>query len=154
MADKLSKLLATFFYVGYFPVAPGTAGSAVGLLLYVFLRNNVWLYGLVTLLIVGLGFLVSSRAELIFGRHDPGEIVIDEVAGILIALFLFPFKFPLAILAFFIFRGLDAFKPPPADRLEKLPGSLGIMLDDIVAGVYTYLVFQLVFLVVSRRYFY
>ncbi|MDP3142994.1 MAG: phosphatidylglycerophosphatase A [Candidatus Omnitrophota bacterium] len=149
MADKLSKLFATFFYVGYFPVASGTAGSAIGLLLYVLLRNNVWLYSLVTILITGLGFLVSSRAERVFGRHDPGEIVIDEVAGILIALFLFPFKFPLAILAFFIFRGLDMVKPPPADRLEKLPGSLGIMLDDIVAGVYTFLVFQIVFRSIS-----
>jgi len=151
MADKLSKLLATFFYVGYFPVASGTVASAVGLLIYVILRDNVWLYGLVTILVTVLGFLVSTRAEKIFAKHDPGEIVIDEVAGILIALFLFPFSFPLAILAFFIFRGLDMVKPPPADRLEKLPGSSGIMLDDIVAAVYTNLVFQLVFKVISFR---
>ena len=153
MADKLSRLLATFFYVGYFPVASGTVASAVGLLIYVILKDNIWLYGLVTILVTVLGFLVSTRAEKTFAKHDPGEIVIDEVAGVLIALFLFPFKFPLAILAFFIFRGLDMVKPPPADRLERLPGSLGIMLDDIVAAVYTNLVFQIVFLVVSRKYF-
>jgi phosphatidylglycerophosphatase A len=137
--------------VGYFPLAPGTAASAAGLLLYVLLRSNTWAYILVTLAIIGLGFLVSGRAEKIFNRHDPSEVVIDEVSGVLIALFLFPFQFPLAILAFFLFRGFDAFKAPPADKWEKLPGSTGIMLDDIMAGIYTNLVFQLAFRIISFK---
>ena len=151
MADKLSKLLSTFFYVGYFPFAPGTVASAAGLLLYVLLRSNTGAYLLVTAAITVLGFVTAGRAERIFNRHDPSEVVIDEVSGILIALFLFPFKFPLAILAFFIFRGFDAFKAPPADSLDKLPGGLGIMLDDIVAALYTNLVFQLAFRFISFR---
>lgn len=151
MADKLTKLFSTFFYVGYFPLAPGTAASAIGLLLYVLLRSNIWVYVLVTMAVTGLGFLIGGRAERIFNRHDPSEVVIDEVSGILIALFLFPFKIPLAILAFFVFRGLDAFKPPPADSWEKLPGSLGIMLDDIAAAIYTNIVFQLAFRFISFR---
>jgi len=151
MADKLSKLLGTFFGVGYFPLASGTVGSLAGLLVFWLLRNNIWAYGLVTILITVLGFLVSGRCERIFGRHDPREVVIDEVSGMLIALLLFPFRLPLAILAFFIFRGLDAVKPPPADRLEKLSGSLGIMLDDIAVGVYTWIIFQLVLRLISFR---
>lgn len=151
MADKLSKILATVFYVGYFPVVPGTAGSLVGLLLYVLLQDKIWLYGLVTVSVTLLGFLVAGRVAKIFNQPDPKQIVIDEVAGILLALFLFPFKSSLAVLAFFIFRGLDAVKPPPADRMERLPGSLGIMLDDIVAAAYTNLIFQLAFLIIFYR---
>lgn len=151
MANKLIKLLATFFYVGYCPFAPGTAASAMGLLLYLLLRSNTGAYLLVTAAITVLGFVTAGQAERIFNRPDPSEVVIDEVSGILIALFLFPFKFPLAIMAFFIFRGLDAFKPPPADSLDKLPGSLGIMLDDMVAALYTNLVFQLAFSFISFR---
>jgi phosphatidylglycerophosphatase A len=151
MADKLSKLLATVFYVGYFPIAPGTAASAVGFLLYFLLRGNIWAYSLVTVLITALGFLVAGRAERLFKRHDPSQVVIDEVSGILIALFLFPFKLPLAVLAFFIFRGMDAFKPPPADRFQKMSGSAGIMMDDIVAAIYTNIAFQLALRFISFK---
>lgn len=145
MADRLSRILATFFGAGYFPVAPGTFASCVGLLLFLFLRDFPVVYLLVTLAITVLGFVTCGRAEKSFSRHDPPQVVIDEVAGMLIALFLFPFKLPLVILAFFIFRFLDMVKPPPADEMQRLPGSAGIMLDDIVAGLYTLLVFQLAF---------
>ena len=145
MVERLSRLVATFFCAGYFPVAPGTFASAVGLLLFLFLRDFPAAYLLVTLAVTILGFVTCGRAEKSFSRHDPSQIVIDEVAGILIALFSFPFNLPLALLAFFIFRAFDMVKPPPADGLQRLPGSLGIMLDDIVAGLYTLIVFQLAF---------
>ncbi|MFZ5801294.1 MAG: phosphatidylglycerophosphatase A [Candidatus Omnitrophota bacterium] len=148
MAERLSRLLATFFYAGYFPLAPGTFASLVGLLIFIWLRPWPGVYLAATLIITAIGFMTCGQAEKSFLHHDPPQVVIDEVAGVLLALYLFPFKLPLAVLAFLIFRGLDMVKPAPADQMQSLPGSLGIMLDDIVAGLYTFLVFQLAFRVI------
>ena len=142
MTEKTIRLIATFFYLGNLPL-PGTAGSLAGLIIYFLISANNILYLIVLALLMVLGFYICGKAEKVLNQKDSRKIVIDEVCGMLIALFLLPAKFPVIISAFFIFRALDAVKPPPADKLQHLPASNGIMLDDIVAGIYTNLIIQL-----------
>ncbi|HQP09874.1 MAG TPA: phosphatidylglycerophosphatase A [Candidatus Omnitrophota bacterium] len=143
MPDKLVKMLSTWFYVGNIPAAPGTAASAVAVLLAVICSAHIFLYLLVLLAVTVLGFAVSGRMEDILGRKDPGCIVIDEVAGVLVALFLLPLNWPVVITAFFLFRAFDMFKIYPVNKFEQGKGGLGIMADDLVAGLYTNLVMQI-----------
>ena len=137
---QIARLIATFFYCGKFPVAPGTLATAAGLALAWFLRWNFWAYLLVMVAVTVLGFVASGVAEKSYGRKDPGCIVIDEVAGVMISFFMLPMYGPVMIIGFFLFRAFDMFKIPPADRMEALGGAKGIMLDDIVAGLYTNLI--------------
>jgi phosphatidylglycerophosphatase A len=144
MSDKLIKICSTVFYVGYFPLASGTAASAVGAVLAYFLhKQSVW-YVAVLLAITGLGFLTSGKMEKIEGKKDPGSIVIDEVAGMMISFFMIPFSsWAIVLTTFFLFRAFDMFKIYPSNKLEDLGGSTGVMIDDIVAGIYTNLVMQI-----------
>ena len=142
MKDRIIKLLATFFYVGYLPI-PGTMGSLATLLIYFSIVGNIILYATVLILLLILGFCISGKAAEIFQQKDSRKIVIDEVCGMLIALFMLPITLPVVLCAFFIFRALDTIKPPPINKLQYLPGSKGIMLDDILAGIYTNLIIQL-----------
>lgn len=140
IANKVSELLATFFYIGYLPVAPGSIATILGGLLAYALMANAALYVTVTVVITIVGFLVSARAEKVIGKKDPGSIVIDEVAGVMIAFFLLPPTLPIFWTAFFVFRAFDMLKIYPGNKFEGLGGSAGIMLDDLVAGVYTNIV--------------
>ncbi len=137
MSDRLAKLLATFFYVGDFPVAPGSAASVVGVLIYLCLLSSPVAYVFVTVLITAIGFFVCGRVERQLKKKDPSFIVIDEVAGILLALFLLPARWPVIITAFFLFRAFDMFKLYPVNKFDDQDGSFGIMMDDLVAGLYT-----------------
>ncbi len=143
MSDKLAKLIATFFYVGDIPKAPGTAASAVGCLIAVVFWQNIFFYVLVTAVIIFLGFRACSRIETIVGEKDPSRVVIDEVAGMLIALFGLPLEWPILVTAFFLFRAFDMFKIYPVNKFEGLPGAQGIMWDDLFAGLYTCLAMHL-----------
>ncbi|MFA5145482.1 MAG: phosphatidylglycerophosphatase A [Candidatus Omnitrophota bacterium] len=136
------KTLSTFFYVGYLPFIPGTFGSMAGILLFYFIRNSPLAYALTTLFLIILGFLVSGEAEKILNKKDPRCIVIDEVCGMLLALMFVPYDIRLIVIAFVLFRILDSLKPFPAGRLQDLKGGPGVMLDDIVAGLYTNLILQ------------
>ena len=140
----LIKLVSSTLYSGYSPVAPGTAGSLIGFGVYFLVRDNPAAYVIVALIVISAGFLVSGRAEKIFGEKDSGKINIDELSGVLVALFLVKPVWIYTILAFVLFRLFDIIKIPPTKALEKLPGSAGIMLDDIVAGLYANLVVQLI----------
>jgi len=142
MVKNLSKILATFFYIGYIPCAPGTVASAVGVLLYIVIESPFILYISAFLIITVLGFIVSGSVEKMLGMKDPACIVIDEVAGILLALFLLPLKWPVLIAAFILFRVFDIFKPYPVNKFENFKGGTGIMLDDLMAGLYTNLIMQ------------
>jgi len=142
VSDKLVKMLSTWFYVGNLPGAPGTAASAVGALMALILSANLFLYIVVLLVVTIIGFMVSGKMEIILDRKDPGCIVIDEVSGILIALFLLPLSPVVMITAFFLFRAFDMFKIYPVNKFEQLKGSKGIMMDDLMAGVYTNIVMQ------------
>lgn len=144
------KVLATFLYVGYLPFIPGTFGSIAGVLLFYFLKGKVFI-SIFTLSLTILGFLVAGKAEKIFNKKDARCIVIDEVCGMLLSLIFLPPDIKLVIFAFFVFRILDALKPYPAGGFHNLRGSLGIMSDDIVAGLYTNLILQAVLRLPSFR---
>lgn len=136
--------IATCGGVGYFPVAPGTAGSAVGIVLVAALGRadlapvGSWvLLAGAALSIFFVGAWAAGRAEKFFGRTDPGHVVIDEVAGQLITFLARPdasWKWLLA--GFVLFRFFDVVKPFPARRAERLRGGWGIMTDDVLAGLY------------------
>ena len=137
MGRLLGVGIATVGGVGWFPVAPGTAGSAVGVVIY--LLSNGWspLAQVALLLAVTMvGWWAAGVAEAEFKKEDPGAVVIDEVAGQLLTLLLTGVGWRGAIAGFFIFRVFDILKPFPARRLERLHGGLGIMADDLMAGAY------------------
>jgi len=145
------KTLSTFFYIGYLPFIPGTFASIVGVFLFYLIKDNSAMHILFTLTLIILGFLVAGKAEEIFQRKDARCIVIDEVAGMLLSLIFIPYDIKLVIIAFIIFRILDALKPYPAGTLQNLKGSLGIMSDDIIAGLYTNIILQVVLRLASFR---
>ena len=134
--------VATALGVGYVPFAPGTFGSAVGLLLWFVLPSSPIAQAAAIVVVCVVGSWSGSVAERHFGRVDPGHVVVDEVAGMLVTLFLVPVGWIGAIAGFFLFRISDIIKPYPANRLERLPGGIGIMADDVIAAVYANLVLR------------
>ncbi len=134
----LALAVATFGYVGFFPVAPGTIGSLAALPLYALIRwvDLAAFEALVIIAVFAKGVWASTRAEAILGTEDPGPVVIDEVLGMLLTLALLPLSLTGVVLGFVLFRVLDIVKPWPARQLERAPGGWGIMLDDAMAGVY------------------
>ena len=159
-ADYLALAIATFG-VGFLPLAPGTWGSLVGLGIYLLLRFIALDLGQVLFLVVQLivilgitlsGIWAASQTERITGRKDPSKVVVDEVAGQLIACLpvaLVPFWSSWKIwiiVSFILFRFFDIVKPYPARQMEHLHGGLGIMCDDLIAGLYgALIVFACVF---------
>jgi phosphatidylglycerophosphatase A len=144
----VAKILATFFGIGLFPVAPGTLASAVAVLAFrIALHGLAWpLYLLLLAFLFFAGAAASAAYAAELGRPDPGRIVVDEVCGQLLALAFLPAAWaPLAI-SFVLFRLFDILKPWPIRRLEKLPGGWGIMADDIGAGLAAAAVSRLVLL--------
>lgn len=143
--NHLALFVATFGYVGFFPIAPGTAGSLAALALFAFVRwVNMPAFELGTLVLVLVaGIWSANGAERALGRKDPGPVVIDEVLGMLITLALLPVSLVGVLVGFLLFRLFDVVKPYPAGRLEHLPGGYGIMLDDAMAGVYSHVVLRL-----------
>ena len=132
----LALAVATVGGVGYVPVAPGTFGSAAGLLVWWLIGPSVALQAIAIAVIFVAGVWSGSVCEGHFCTTDPGHVVIDEVAGMLITLFLNPVGWGGALLAFFLFRLADVVKPYPANRFEQLHGGLGVMADDCMAAVY------------------
>lgn len=150
----MKRLLVTFFYLGYVPVAPGTAASiAAAALCWRYFTHFESPWPLLVLAAAGLmaGMALGRWAEGHFGRKDPGQFVLDEVAGQVIAcaaatpLLASPWPLWVNLLnALILFRLLDIFKPPPVRNVERLPGGLGIMADDIVAGALSAIVILLI----------
>ena len=138
------KLISSFFFVGYLPLVPGTFGSLAGLAVFFFVKGSTFDLIFVTFIVTVLGFLASQEAEKVFNKKDDRRIVIDEVSGMLISLLFLPPEPAIIFFAFFIFRALDTLKPFPANGLQKLKGGLGVMSDDIVAGIYTNITLQVV----------
>lgn len=136
---RLAVFIATAGYSGYFPFAPGTVGSAVGLLFYVlvwWMASPVFEVAFIVALFVA-GVWAGTTAERYFGGVDPGPIVLDEVVGMLITLAFIPgIGLSGALAGFVLFRIFDVIKPYPASRLERLHGGLGVMADDAMAAVY------------------
>ena len=157
--DYLALAIATFG-VGYLPLAPGTWGSILAVFFFLqlhrlwfphtdippgsFQRSFLLIQVIIILTVTVIGIWAASRTERVLRIKDPGKVVVDEVAGQLIALMAVPagvwIGFPLPVLvAFILFRFFDIVKPYPARKLEGLHGGLGIMADDLVAGLYAYL---------------
>jgi phosphatidylglycerophosphatase A len=144
----LTLAVATCLGVGYAPVAPGTFGSAAGLLLWAVLPVGPWPLAAAILSVFAVGTWAAGVAERHHGSTDPGIVVIDEVLGMLVTLAWNPVSWGGAVLAFLLFRVFDVIKPYPANRLERRHGGLGIMSDDAMAGVYANMVLRLAVAVV------
>jgi phosphatidylglycerophosphatase A len=146
---RLGLFIATCGYIGYAPVAPGTFGSAAGLLVFYGVRStgSVAVELAAIAIVFALGLWAGTVAEHHFGGIDPGPVVLDEVFGMLITLALLPVNLTGAIVGFLVFRVLDVIKPWPSARFERLPGGLGVMADDGMAAIYGNLVMRgLIFL--------
>lgn len=137
MRKNFIVLVATGFGLGLFPKAPGTFGTLLGLALAVVFPDNLYLIIAVCL----LGIWFAQKAEKILEEHDSPKIVIDEIAGYLIAAFNWHGYY--LLLAFVLFRIFDITKPAPIRQLQKLPGGVGVMADDLAAGLLTNLVLWL-----------
>jgi len=132
----LTRFIATGAFSGYSPVASGTAGSFVGLLIYLIPGvDSIFVLGPLILVGFFVGVVTSTRMESFYGK-DPSIVVIDEVVGMWISVLFFPKTILLMILLFVAFRIYDIIKPPPARKYDDMHGGLGIMLDDVVAAIY------------------
>ena len=138
LLERAAVGFATIGPVGFAPIAPGTAGSVVGLMLFwvVRLAGSTWLEVTVLLAVTAVGVAAAYAAEARYRRRDPGLVVIDEVAGMLVTLLAVPVGLSGAVVGFLAFRLFDIVKPFPARQAERLPGGWGVMTDDLVAGVY------------------
>jgi len=141
---RLIKIATSFFYLGHSPFMPGTMGSLAGLLIYCVVKDKLPVYAFSLVFLFALGILFSTEAEKIYKRKDAKMIVIDEVFGMMLSLFLVPYNIWIVILGFILFRVFDITKPPPAKRIEKFSGSFGIMFDDIIAAIYTNFILQII----------
>jgi phosphatidylglycerophosphatase A len=141
---RLALFISTCGYVGYAPFAPGTFGSAAGLLVFYAVRStgSITVELLTIAVLFAIGIWSGTAAEHHFGGVDPGPIVLDEVVGMLITLALLPVSPVGAFVGFLVFRVLDVVKPFPSARFEKLPGGLGVMADDGMAAIYGNLVMR------------
>jgi phosphatidylglycerophosphatase A len=125
---------------GYFPFAPGTAGSAIGLLIWVLLPDMTAFQQIAFVAVTFLiGVPLCTRLEADYG-HDPHQATFDEFVGQWVSLILLPKTLPWLVASFFLFRALDVWKPFPARDSQDLPGGWGVMIDDLIVGVYTCLI--------------
>lgn len=132
---KWSRWIATGFGAGYFPVAPGTAGSLVGLVIFYLIQDAPWIYqSLFVIALTGIGIYAAGQSEVFFKRKDPSEVVIDEMAAMALVLLFLPSTWPWRLAGFLLFRFFDIVKPPPTRYFEKFSGGWGIMLDDLWAA--------------------
>lgn len=152
------SLVITTFGVGYLPIAPGTWGSMVGVVIYLAFawveasapiklvgwnepQISAWIHSINAVLFLAfclLGVWASSRATKLFKHKDPSQAVVDEVIGQLLTFLFIPFTFSwqLILAGFLLFRLFDIWKPYPIDSLQSLPAGIGVCADDILAGVY------------------
>jgi phosphatidylglycerophosphatase A len=150
-ANKTAVFLATGLYVGKVPLAPGTFGSLLGLPLC-FLLDKIQLSAAIAavLLIIALATWIADAAERILGRPDPGCIVIDEIAGMAVTLIGLPFNPTTVAAGFILFRILDILKPFPIRVIDKrLPGGLGIVADDVIAGIFSNFLLRILLFILS-----
>jgi phosphatidylglycerophosphatase A len=142
--NRIAVVVATSGGAGYAPFAPGTVGSAVGVAVFLLLRDaSIGWQVSVTAVVTVVGIWAASVAERHFAREDPGPVVIDEVAGQLVTLAATGASVAGIAAGFFLFRLFDVIKPFPVNRFERLPRGYGIMADDVMAGVYGHLVLRL-----------
>jgi len=139
----LIKSFATVLGVGFLPVAPGTWATVVGVAIAYYSGRNLPAYTILLLVLLILGIMTTGIVEKQLNQKDPGIVVIDEVVGMMIALWGLPLVWPVMICGFFLFRAFDMFKIYPINKLEAQNGGWGIMLDDCMAGVYTNIILRI-----------
>ena len=137
MNEKLIKLLATGFGAGLAPVAPGTTGTLVGVLICLIFSPLHWLLRfLIVIFLLVLAIYIAERAEQVYRKKDDQRIVIDEIAGFQVTMLPVAITGLHLLVGFVLFRIFDILKPFPLRDLQKMPGGLGIVLDDVAAGIY------------------
>ena len=134
------QFAATFFYLGKLPFAPGSWGSLGALILWIFLPSSYLLQMIMIIILFSIGVISSKKMAAAMNDHDPSEVVIDEAVGMWIALFMLPHSVAIYSMAFILFRIFDIFKPSFIYRIQNLPGGWGIMMDDVLTGIITWLV--------------
>ena len=135
---------ATVFGLGYFPVASGTVGSFAGLILCMLLHKFLLLYIITFIVLFLIGVTASGKMEEALGEKDPHSVVIDEFACIFLVFLFIPMTPLYVVTGFILYRILDILKIPPIKRMEDQPKGWGIMLDDLVVGIYTNLILQVI----------
>ncbi len=145
--NKLIEILATFFYIGKIPKAPGTWATLATIPLWFLMSKlNPIFYMAIVFLIVIAGIFISQIYENQLKIHDSKTIVIDEVAGFLITMVWLPVTWQSVVFGFVLFRFFDIVKPPPIRQLDqKISGGLGVMLDDVAAGIISSLILQIIY---------
>jgi phosphatidylglycerophosphatase A len=136
--NKSILFLSSGTYLGYMPIASGTFGTLWGLPLFYWLSGR--LLGTQFLFIMGfilLAVFLAGQSEKFWRRKDPSQVVIDEIVGYMTAMFGLTFSWKMALAGFFLFRAMDIFKPYPIRKIDQhMPGGWGIVLDDVLAGIY------------------
>ncbi|MGD8435072.1 MAG: phosphatidylglycerophosphatase A [Syntrophobacterales bacterium] len=147
--NDIVVFLATGFFTGFLPTMPGTWGTFAGIpLIIITHRLTSIMQAVVTIVFVTFAAYIAGRAEILFEDRDARPIVIDEMAGFLITLLWLPLNFVTLCLGFILFRLFDIVKPPPIGILEKrLRGGWGIVLDDVLAGVFANVTLRLLLMV-------
>ena len=141
--DWMTAAFASVIFIGYAPFASGTVGSVPAAVVAFYLGGMPIVLLLLAVVLFILGTIASSRGEEIFGRKDPSEIVIDEFVGMLVAVLWLPTTWKSVGAAFLLFRLFDILKPFPAGRAERLKGGIGVMTDDLIAGIYANLAYRI-----------
>jgi phosphatidylglycerophosphatase A len=147
---SIARLISATFGLGYFPIAPGTVASAVAIIGLWFLPpvpTGIWMASLAILFLVGVW--TATIAEETWG-HDAGRINYDEVVGMAVTVIAVPKHYLVYIVSFFVFRLFDIVKPFPVNVSQKLPGGWGVMIDDVLAGIYGNILVQIIFRLVYK----
>lgn len=143
LSEKFVKFLTSFAYIGYLP-ASGTIASIFPALIYFFCRNNPLAYAFISLFFIVFAFTFCGKAEKVFKEKDSSCIVLDEIAGMFIVFLFLQFKWSYFIFGFILFRFFDILKVWPLKNIEKLNGATGVVLDDVIAGLYANIILHLV----------
>jgi phosphatidylglycerophosphatase A len=147
--NDIVVFLATGCFTGFLPLMPGTWGTFAAIPIVILVhRVDLVVQGIIALVFVAFGAWISGRAEILLEEHDPRSIVIDEMAGFLISLLWLPLNPLTLFLGFGLFRLFDVVKPPPISSVEKrMRGGWGVVIDDVLAGVFTNVTLRLLFMV-------
>ncbi len=141
--SSVLKNISTLWFIGYLPIAPGTFSSFAAMVFFYLLKPPFSVHVFLLLALIIVGTIASHRTERFLNEKDSSHIVIDEFAGYALSLLFVPVTIPYSLAAFLLFRFFDILKPLPIKWMEKiLPGGVGIMADDLMAGVFTNVLLQ------------
>lgn len=150
---KISIIISSLFYVGFFPRFPGTIGSLFTFIIYLFLPRNMIehpFFFVVPFMLILPAVYLTSKAE-VYMKKDDSRIVLDEFVGYFFAVLFLPKSFVLGLIALILFRFFDIFKPPPVYQVQYLKGGWGIVIDDVIAGIYANLCLQIIYFLIIVR---